>query len=249
MEEVAPAAPELRVVGQRRREGEARAEREDVAVRLERRHHDERDRQQRPGGDHDDAEPFEHQARERELRHSCGTSPGRAAQINQREQERGQHDQPAGGGRRAEGVVAEGFEIEVDGHDLGRARRAAAGHQPDLGEQAEGEDVAEQRAISIAGISSGRVMRRNAAQPVAPSMRARLVELARDREPRRVEDDEGERQVQPDREQRDHEEPVRGLHRPVDRRQAEPGQHWLIIPTSGSNRKRHITTAETSLTA
>ena len=64
-------------------------------------------------------------------------------------------------------------------------------------------------ATRIAGISSGSVTWRNGCSGEAPSIRAGLVELVRDREPRRIEDDEGERQMQPDRQQRDHEQPVR----------------------------------------
>src|SRR6476659_8093794 len=69
--------------------------------------------------------------------------PVEPAQIEQREQERGEHEQPAGRGGSAEGVVAERFEIEINRQHLGGAGRPAAGHQPDLGEQPEGEDVAE----------------------------------------------------------------------------------------------------------
>src|SRR6266496_949098 len=66
------------------------------------------------------------------------------AQIEQRKQERGEHEQPAGRGGCAEGVVAERFEIEINRQHLGAACRPATGHQPDLGEQPEREDVAEQ---------------------------------------------------------------------------------------------------------
>src|SRR5688500_2020329 len=52
--------------------------------------------------------------------------PVEPAQIEDREQQRGEDEQPARRRGSAERVVAERLEIEIDGQDLGRAGGAAA---------------------------------------------------------------------------------------------------------------------------
>src|ERR671912_700418 len=60
-----------------------------------------------------------------------------AAHIDGGNGARDQDHDPGHGRSLAEVRVGESLLVEVDGHDLGHARRAAAGQQPDLGEDAE----------------------------------------------------------------------------------------------------------------
>ena len=62
----------------------------------------------------------------------------------------------------------------------------------------------------------------------------RLHRLAREREQRRVEDQEGERQVVPDRDGGGDEQRLHRIGRPIERTEAETGQHLRQQPTSGS---------------
>ena len=70
--------------------------------------------------------------------------PAQAPDIAGAQQQRDHDHEPAGRGGRTERVVAERLVIEIHGDNFGAARRAALRHQPDLGKQAEREDVAEQ---------------------------------------------------------------------------------------------------------
>ena len=76
-------------------------------------------------------------------------------------------------------------------------------------------------ATRIAGTSSGKVTWRNSLQWRRAIHPRGLIQLVGNGQPRRVQDDEGERQVQPDRQQGDHQQSVRWHERPVQDRQAE----------------------------
>src|SRR5688572_30010746 len=67
-----------------------------------------------------------------------------AAQIPDREHQRGQHQEPSGGGSDAERVVTKCLEVEVDGEHFRRAGWSTLRQQPDFREQSERENVSEQ---------------------------------------------------------------------------------------------------------
>src|SRR3984885_2155443 len=59
------------------------------------------------------------------------------------QQQRHRDHKPTGGCRRTERIVAECLVIEIHRDNFGATRRTTGGEQPDLGKQAEGDDLAE----------------------------------------------------------------------------------------------------------
>src|SRR5580765_8690857 len=70
--------------------------------------------------------------------------PAQTPDIARTQQQRDQDHQPSRRGGGAEGAEAERVEVEIHGQDLGRARRSALRHQPDLEKEAERENVAKE---------------------------------------------------------------------------------------------------------